>query len=132
MYFLKPNLGKLEIQILEIFWKDPKDWDVKGMHAEVFTDHNVSLNTVQSTMERLFRKGFLGREKVSHAYLYSCLKSREDFVGETMQVFMQEMNVDESTFFSAFLNASSKKAENNLDDLVSKLRTTWNRFRGQN
>jgi predicted transcriptional regulator len=31
----------------------------------------ISLNTVQSTLERLFRKGLLTREKVSHAFVYT-------------------------------------------------------------
>lgn len=132
MYFLKPQLGELEIKILEIFWENPTTWDVKSMHSVICNNHSVNLNTVQSAMERLFKKGFLGREKISHAYIYSCIKTREDFVSETMQTFMREMNVDEDTFISAFISATSRRSKNNLDDLVTKLKNAWDNFRGKN
>lgn len=132
MRFLKPTLGELEIQILETFWSDAKDWDVKGMHSHISQFHQVTHNTVQSTMERLYRKGFLDRTKVSHAYLYCCTKSREEFLGETMQVFMEEMNVDEETFISAFLKASSKKNESTYEEMMKKVKRAFDKFRGKN
>jgi predicted transcriptional regulator len=39
----------------------------------------ITLNTVQSTMERLYRKGLLRRDKVSHAYVYEAALSREAY-----------------------------------------------------
>ena len=131
MKFLKPSLGELEIKVLEIFWRDSAEFDVKSLHQMISNDHPVSLNTIQSTMERLFRKGFLTRSKVSHAYIYSCVKSREEFLSETMQLFVEEINVDETTFISAFLNASHCPDETTLEDLVKKIKVVYKKIKGE-
>lgn len=130
MKFLKPSLGELEIRILETFWSEPGEWDVKTFHKMISKEHKVSLNTIQSTMERLYRKGFLDRLKVSHAYIYSCVKSREEFVSETMQAFLQEMNVDEPTFISAFLTATKPSSDSTLEELIEKIKKAYHDLRG--
>ncbi len=53
--------------------------DVKACHKAVGRRRRITLNTVQSTMERLSRKGLLRREKVSHAYVYEPALSREAY-----------------------------------------------------
>jgi len=130
MKFLKPSLGELEIRILETFWSEPGEWDVKTLHRMISKEHKVCLNTIQSTMERLYRKRFLDRIKVSHAYVYSCAKTREEFVSETMQAFLCELNVDESAFISAFLHATQPTSESTLEELITKIKKAYQSIRG--
>jgi predicted transcriptional regulator len=66
----RPYLGDLELAVLDALWGQGGR-DAKSLHADVGVRRGISLNTVQSTLERLFRKGLLRREKVSHAYVYT-------------------------------------------------------------
>ena len=73
-----PRLGELELAALEYLWK-VTDADVAEAHAAVGERRNISLNTVGSALERLYKKGLLAREKVSHAYRYRATEDRETF-----------------------------------------------------
>ena len=66
----RPYLGDLELAVMESLWRQGGR-DAKSVHGEVGMPRGISLNTVQSTLERLFRKGLLRREKVSHAFVYT-------------------------------------------------------------
>lgn len=53
--------------------------DVKATWRSVGRRRKVTLNTIQSTMDRLFKKGLLHRTKVSHAFVYTPALTREAF-----------------------------------------------------
>ena len=58
-----PRLGELETAVLEHVWgRGP--CDVKAVHRSLGVRRGITLNTVQSAMERLFKKGLLARDKV--------------------------------------------------------------------
>jgi predicted transcriptional regulator len=73
-----PHLGELELAVLEHLWR-AGEGDVLGTHAAVGKRRRISPNTVGSALERLYRKGLLTREKVSHAYRYRPALDREAF-----------------------------------------------------
>jgi len=52
--------------------------DPKTVQEAVGAPRGITLNTVQSTLKRLFEKGLLARDKVSHAHIYRpCVTARE-------------------------------------------------------
>jgi predicted transcriptional regulator len=53
--------------------------EAKAVHAALGVRRGITLNTVQSTLKRLFEKGLLERDKVSHAHVYRASLSRVDF-----------------------------------------------------
>lgn len=53
--------------------------EAKSVHATLGKRRDITLNTIQSTLKRLFEKGLLDRDKVSHAHVYRPRMSREDF-----------------------------------------------------
>jgi len=73
-----PRLGELELAVLEHLWTQ-QDADVHETHAAVGKRRGISPNTVGSALERLYKKGLLSREKVSHAYRYRAGIDRETF-----------------------------------------------------
>jgi len=73
-----PRLGDLERDALEFLWTRGEA-DVQETHAAVGAKRHISPNTVGSALERLFSKGLLAREKVSHAYRYRPVIDREAF-----------------------------------------------------
>lgn len=73
-----PRLGELELAVLDHLWAVP-DAGVQEAHAAVGRRRGISPNTVGSALERLYKKGLLAREKVSHAYRYRAAIDRETF-----------------------------------------------------
>ena len=53
--------------------------DAKDVHAALGKRRGITLNTIQSTLKRLFEKRLLERDKVSHAHIYRARMSREEF-----------------------------------------------------
>ena len=105
-------LGELERQVLQYLWASP-DADVKQVHAALAPHRESSLNTVQSALERLFKKGLLSRDKKGYAYLYRAKIDREhlnsvagDFIGQ-----------GENSLIAAFSSVSNELDEAQLDQL---------------
>ncbi len=73
-----PKLGELELAALEHLWA-VHEADVAETHAQIGLARGITVNTVGSALERLYRKGLVAREKVSHAYRYRPALEREDF-----------------------------------------------------
>jgi len=72
------TLGELETAVMEHLWTGA-DGEAKAVHRALGKARGITLNTVQSTLKRLFEKGLLARDKVSHAHVYRARLSREDF-----------------------------------------------------
>jgi predicted transcriptional regulator len=72
---LRARLGTLEREVIEIVWKSD-EVTVRDVHTRL--DGRVAYTTVMTTLDRLFRKGLLGRTKRARAFVYSALASREE------------------------------------------------------
>lgn len=73
-----PLLGELETAVMNHLWSGG-DGDAKAVHAKLGKRRGITLNTVQSTLKRLFEKELLTRDKVSHAHVYEVRVTREEF-----------------------------------------------------
>ena len=73
-----PLLGELETAVMSYLW-DGGDGDAKAVHAALGKRRGITLNTIQSTLKRLYEKRLLDRDKVSHAHVYRPRISRTDF-----------------------------------------------------
>jgi predicted transcriptional regulator len=113
-----PPLGDLEIAVLEDIWAAGPS-DAKAAHARVGHQRAISLNTVQSTLERLFRKGLLQREKISHAYEYSAGVTRAQLVGRLVESTVRRVGGDRSDtlLLSAFVDLAARAGEDQLEQL---------------
>jgi len=69
-------LGELEERVLEFLWKT-KEADVQETHAAIGRRRGITANTVGSALDRLHKKGFVSRKKVSHAYRYTASVDRD-------------------------------------------------------
>ena len=112
-----PSLGELETAVLEQIWADGPS-DVKRLYAAVGKRRRITLNTVQSTMERLWRKGLLDRDKVSHAYVYSARRTRAELCAQMVeQVVGDVLHGEPATLLSAFVDLAARADRGNLDRL---------------
>lgn len=70
------RLGELETLVLNHLWEE-RELAAKEVHERLACDRDIALSTVQSTIERLCKKGLVDRTKVSHAFRYRPLVGRE-------------------------------------------------------
>lgn len=90
--------------------------DVKACHQSIGRRRRITLNTVQSTMERLSRKGLLRRAKVSHAYVYEPVLTREAYCARLAQDVIASVVGAEApvTVLAAFVDLVERAGEESL------------------
>lgn len=92
-----PMLGKREIQTLDFFWRNEESSlsavDILNLLEQEHSGQAkvISLHTIQSTIERLWRKKLLERKKVGKAYIYSVLYSKQEVIGSLLGEIKEEM-----------------------------------------
>jgi predicted transcriptional regulator len=116
-----PTLGDLEVAILEFVWRHP-DTTVKDTHAAVGVERAISLNTIQSTLERLVRKELLSRRKVGHSFQYSPLISRDELITAAIHDALGRFGAEPSAALASFIESTDIPDEEALRILERKLR----------
>lgn len=112
------HLGELEVAILEDLWVFGSD-HAKAIHGRLVATRGISLNTVQSALERLCRKSLLDRHKESHAYIYRPALAREELLarlikGATAPVVGKK---DADSVLTAFVDFAALHDAEGLDRL---------------
>ena len=115
------QLGELEKQVLEYLWKaDPAD--AKQVHSYFEKNRGGSLNTIQSTLDRLFKKDLLGRVKHGHAFQYFPKVDRHELIGQLIKSVTNDFIVeDENSVIAAFSSISSDLDEQQLNKLEAMI-----------
>ena len=112
-----PALGDLEIAVLEDLWAEGES-DAKTVHGRIGEVRSIGLNTVQSTLERLHRKGLLKRQKVSHAFRYAALVDRPALVGQLIEgVASRVAGAAPDALLAAFVDIAARAGEDQLKQL---------------
>jgi len=118
-----PLLGELETAVLEHVWK-VGEVDVKETHHAVGRERRITLNTVQSTLERLYRKDILTRERVSHAFRYRARLSREEFRAHAMASVAGDLKGAQAEgVLAAFVDVAARADRSNLRRLEALIAT---------
>lgn len=121
------RLGDLEVAVLEDLWVVGSD-HAKAVHSRLGERRGISLNTIQSTLERLYRKGLLHRAKEGHAYTYEPALEREQLLarlieGATAPVTGNEGADSLLTAFVDFAAEQDEAALDRLEALIARKRT---------
>ena len=110
-------LGELEQSVLELLWR-VGGGDAKSVHASLGVRRGIGLNTIQSTLKRLFDKGLLLREKVSHAHVYTPRTSKEAFHRARLDAVVRQIGRgDAGIAVSAFVDFAERAGEEHLAEL---------------
>jgi predicted transcriptional regulator len=125
-------LGELEKQVLQYLWSSP-NVDAKQVHAALAKQRDSSPNTVQSALERLFKKGLLSREKQGHAYLYRAKIKREALIAKLIDnVASDFISQGENSLVAAFSSVSSDMDEAQLVQLEKLIEIQRNQLKKGN
>ena len=112
------SLGTLERSTLEEVWRQKK---VNVRDVVRAFDDRFAYTTVMTTLDRLYKKGYLERKKVERAYVYSAVMSDEQLqtgiVNDVLTGLMEGATRNVEPVLSCIVDAVSDKDRDLLDDL---------------
>lgn len=118
------RLGQREREVLSV---------LRELHAATVQQVSERLSaslaytTVMTTLDRLFRKGFLRREKKDRAFLYSMAVSATDLEGlrasDLVRRYFAESDAQPEMLISCLVDAVHRYNTDLLDQLEAKIRT---------
>ena len=112
------GFGDLEAVVMDRIWnRDPDTVTVRDIFEELAAERQIAYTTVMSTMDNLYRKRWLQRQRDGKAYVYQASMSREersarlmkaafDAGGDTDAVlafFVEQINAEQSAQLKAAL-----------------------------
>lgn len=108
------SLGELERAVLEHLWSAGRG-DAKDVHAAIGRVRGITLNTIQSTLKRLFEKGLLRRDKVSHAHVYLPAIGREEFERAALdRTIAHVLGQKPDAMIAAFVDLTARAGDEHL------------------
>lgn len=111
------QLGELEKLVLHYLWKHAPA-DVKQVFTHFESIRGGSLNTYQTTLDRLYKKGLLSRQKVSYAFQYRPKIERHELIGQLIKSVTSDFVADDdSSLIAAFSSMSKEFNEEQLTKL---------------
>ena len=114
-------LGELETAIMNLFWKE-RDLTVTDVEDKLRSRRQIAHTTVLTTLDRMYRKGYLVREKQGKAFVYSARYSRDEFErGMAQEVLGALLNHYTTPALSAFVDLVGEN-EDTLDQLEAMIR----------
>lgn len=69
------DLGPLEERVLETLWRSPRGLSVREVRSGL--GEGLAYTTVMTTLDRLYKKGLLERQRDGRAFRYAARASRE-------------------------------------------------------
>lgn len=116
-----PALGERELEVMRILWQ------AEALPAKQVLQHlpnrDLSLSTVQSTLERLHRKSLLIREKVGRFYLYRASVSRSELITQLLGDIAEQISDGQvAPMISGFMGYIG---EEDSDSIAAELRNTF-------
>src|SRR5579863_7480257 len=117
------SLGHLEIAVIEILWERGES-NVHQVSQRL--ERPLAYTTVMTTLDRLYKKGFLDRQKRERAYYYSARLSRQELERKAAADFLAGYLVRPQPagelLISCLVDAVGQQNEKLLDELEKKIR----------
>jgi predicted transcriptional regulator len=83
------DLGPLEERVLEALWKAPHGLSVRDVRLRL--DGRLAYTTVMTTLDRLYKKGLLARERDGRAFRYAPRASREALAARGLRRWLERL-----------------------------------------
>jgi predicted transcriptional regulator len=116
-------MGHLEITVMEIVWAQGES-SVHDVAQKL--DRPLAYTTVMTTLDRLFKKGLLGRRKAERAFLYAPRLSRTEWerkrAGDFLAGFLAGPRPSGDLLISCLVDAVSDQDAALLDQLERRIR----------
>lgn len=97
--------------------------DVKAMQRAVGEARGIAPNTIQSTLERLVRKGLAERRKVGRAFEYTARVTRRDWIGSELGALLEAApGAEPGLLLAAFVDLTERAGAERLAELEALVR----------
>jgi predicted transcriptional regulator len=120
---LRTLFGPLELRMLDALWSRRDAVVVRELMDE-FPD--IAYTTIMTTLDRLYRKGFLTRERSGRAYAYRPVETRDQVAtGIASRALTSLMPSDPRsirTLLSTFVDEVGRRDASLLDELAEEVR----------
>lgn len=114
------QFGELEAVIMDLLWSRDRPATVRSVHDELLSTRQIAYTTAMSTMDNLFRKGWLLRDKVGLAYHYRPRMSREEHSANLMRTVF-ESGGDSALILNFFLEQIDGSESAELRKVIDRL-----------
>lgn len=114
------EFGELEAVVMDMLWSRSDVSTVRSVYEELAKRRQIAYTTVMSTMDNLFRKGWLEREKLGLAYRYRATMSREESSAKLMRTVF-ESGGDSELILNFFIEQIADADSDRLRQAVQKL-----------
>jgi predicted transcriptional regulator len=126
------TVGPLERRVLDRLWARPTRACVRDLQPDF---PSTAYTTLMTTLDRLYRKGWLARVKVGRAFFYTPRSSREELASElarrTFERLLGTGNVVLKPVLSTLVDAVSEHDAAALDELERLVRERRDLDRGR-
>ncbi len=116
-------LGPLEMQVMEVVWSCGH-CSVRDVVQKL--DSKLAYTTVMTTLDRLFKKGMLERQKSERSFVYSPLLTSHEWerrrAGDLVAGFLAGPEPSRDLLLSSLVDAVGKHDAVLLDELEEKIR----------
>ena len=116
-------LGPLEIQVMEVLWAAGES-SVRDVVEKL--DRRLAYTTVMTTLDRLFKKGLLDRQKTDRAFLYTPRLSHQEWerqrAGDLVAGLLAGSQPSRELLLSSLVDAVGQHDEVLLEQLEEKIR----------
>jgi len=115
-------LGPLELEVMAVLWNFGAS-NVRDVVGQM--QRELAYTTVMTTLDRLYKKGLLGREMTERAFVYAPKLTREEWnrrrAGEMMGGFLSGPEESLHLLLSCLVDAVGSHDLQLLDELENKI-----------
>jgi len=121
---MESALGSLERQVMERLWALGREASVRDLRAAF--DGSLAYTTLMTTVDRLFKKGLLGRRRQGRAFLYAprltADQLRTGVAADLIATLLGQGAEAARPVMSTFVDAVEERDEALLDELEALVR----------
>jgi predicted transcriptional regulator len=117
---LHQALGQLETRVMNVIWDSKSEMCVEDVRRDLASTKEAAYTTIMTTLDRLYKKGFLERERRGKAYYYTAKVTRAELGSSvTKQVIDGLLNTFAEPAISYFVEALGDADPEKLDSLAA-------------
>lgn len=112
--------GELETVVMAQLWSTDGQGTVREVFDQLRADREIAYTTVLSTMENLYRKGHLRREREGKAFRYRTTLSHAEHLAGLMREALSDGEEDTNAVLMHFVEEMSPDELAGLQDVIRR------------
>jgi predicted transcriptional regulator len=127
---LRTTLGRLELAVMDVVWRGS---DVCVRDVQAALARPAAYTTVMTTLDRLYKKGFVTRRRDGRAFVYSATLTRQEIEATMTAGLLKGLLSDDARaarpLLSHLVDAMGERNDQLLDELEQLVRDKRERMK---